>query len=123
MEYTARLAGECSTDEPRCVDEELAAILRGADDELSNVDQPLLVPLLGRAIGLAVEPPPPGAGVHRRAGIRRRREMAAPYQERTARLRREATRRFSAALGPSFLPTTRAGPGAAERSPGCSGRP
>jgi hypothetical protein len=108
MEYTALLAGEPFTDQPRCVDGELAAVLRGANDLLSDADRRLLVPLLGRAIGLGVEPPPPGPAGHRRAAVRRRREMAAPYQERTARLRREATRRFLAALGPSSLPTTRA---------------
>ena len=106
MEYTALLAGEPFTDQPRCVDGELAAVLRGANDMLSDVDRRLLVPLLGRAIGLGVEPPPPGPAGCRGAAIRRRREMAAPYQERTARLRREATRRFLAALGPSSSPTT-----------------
>jgi hypothetical protein len=108
MEYTALLAGEPFTDQPRCVDGELAAVLRGANDLLSDADRRLLVPLLGRAIGLGVEPPPPGPTGYRRTAVRRRREMAAPYQERTARLRREATRRFLAALGPSSLPTTRA---------------
>src|SRR4051812_29065361 len=108
MKYTALLAGEPFTDQPRCVDGELAAVLRGANDLLSDADRRLLVPLLGRAIGLGVEPPPPGPTGYRRAAVRRRREMAAPYQERMARLRREATRRFLAALGPSSLPTTRA---------------
>lgn len=104
MEYTALLAGEPFTDAPRCVDGELAAVLRGANDTLSNADRPLLVPLLGRAIGLAVEPPPPCPKGYRRAAVRRRRELMAPYRERTARLRREATHRFLAALGP--LPST-----------------
>jgi hypothetical protein len=108
MEYTALLAGERFTDQPRCVDGELAAVLRGVNDMLSDVDRRLLLPLLGRAIGLAVEPPPPGPTGYRRAAVRRRHEMAAPYRERTARLRREATRRFVAALGPSSSPTTRA---------------
>jgi hypothetical protein len=108
MEYTALLAGERFTDEPRCVDGELGAILRGANDKLSNVDRPLLVPLLGRAIGLAIEPPPPGARGHRRAAVRRRCEVAAPHQVRTARLRREVTRRFIAALGPLPSPITQA---------------
>ncbi|MBB3084469.1 hypothetical protein [Geodermatophilus sabuli] len=108
MEYTALLAGEPFTDHPRCVDGELAAILRAANDMLSNADRRLLVPLLGRAIGLTVEPPPPGPTGYRRAAVRRRRELTAPYRERTARLRREATSRFLTAVEPSSSPDTRA---------------
>ena len=40
MEYTALLAGEPFTNEPLCVDGELAAVLRGANDILSDVDRP-----------------------------------------------------------------------------------
>ena len=98
MEYTALLAGEPFTDEPLCVDGELAAVLRGANDILSDVDRPLLVPLLGRAIGLAVDSPPPRTTGYRRIAIRRRREVIASHRERTARLRREVTRMFVAAL-------------------------
>src|SRR5690242_7694245 len=58
MEYTALLAGEAHTDQPACVDAELAAVLRGANDKLSDADRGLLVPLLGRAIGLTVGRPP-----------------------------------------------------------------
>ncbi|MGY1695618.1 hypothetical protein ACI780_11950 [Geodermatophilus sp. SYSU D00814] len=107
LEYTALLAGEAFTDRPRCVDGELAAVLRNANDRLSDADRPLLVPLLGRAIGLGVEPPPPGDGGFRRAALRRRRERA-PYREGAARLRREVTRRFVAALGPVSAPAPRA---------------
>jgi hypothetical protein len=58
MEYTALLAGEPFSDAPRCVDRELAAVLRHANDTLSDADRSgLLLPLLGRAIGLAVRPP------------------------------------------------------------------
>jgi hypothetical protein len=57
MEYTSVLAGEAFTDSPRCVDRELAAVLRGANDTLSDGERGALVPLLGRAIGLVVERP------------------------------------------------------------------
>src|SRR5947209_16976831 len=57
MEYTSVLAGEPFSDAPRCVDPELAAILRSANDTLSDQERPVLVPLLGRAIGLVVERP------------------------------------------------------------------
>jgi hypothetical protein len=108
MEYTALLAGEAFTDHPRCVDEELGAVLRGANDLLSDGDRSLLVPLLGRAIGLVVEPPPPGPTGHLPSAVRRRREAAARYRQRSAPLRALATRRFVAALGPSSAPTPRA---------------
>ena len=108
MEYTALLAGEAFTDHPRCVDGELAAVLRAANDMLTDDDRRLLVPLLGRAIGLAVEqPPPPARAGYGRTAARRRQAAAAPYRERTARLRLEATRRFVAALEPSSAPPPR----------------
>src|SRR5689334_25425534 len=56
MEYTALLAGEPFSDAPRSVDAELAAVLRHANDTLSDADRPRLLPQLGRAIGLAVRP-------------------------------------------------------------------
>jgi hypothetical protein len=74
LEYTALLAGEPFTDAPACVDAELAAVLRHANDVLTDADRPRLLPLLGRAIGLVH---PPAAG----------------------RLRRDAARRFTAAVG------------------------
>lgn len=101
MEYTSVLAGEPFGDRPRCVDGELAAVLRGVNDKLSDADRACLVPLLGRAIGLAVEPPPPGPRGIRQAARRYRREVTAPYRARVARLRREAARRFATAVGPA----------------------
>jgi hypothetical protein len=105
MEYTALLAGEPHDDSPGCVDGELAAVLRGANDKLSDDDRPLLVPLLGRAIGLSVGPPPTARIWCRPASVRRqRRAERARYQVQALRLRRVVSRRFMAALGP--LPTT-----------------
>ncbi|MGY1745459.1 hypothetical protein [Blastococcus sp. SYSU D00695] len=101
MEYTSLLAGEPFSDRPRCVDAELGDVLRSANDRLSDADRPLLVPLLGRAIGLVVEPPPPGPRGLRRGALRHRREVLAPHRERTATLRRAATRRFVATVGPA----------------------
>ncbi|SHF98823.1 hypothetical protein [Geodermatophilus nigrescens] len=60
LEYTALLAGEAFTDAPRCVDAELAAVLRHANDVLSDADRPRLLPLLGRAIGLVAPGPATG---------------------------------------------------------------
>jgi hypothetical protein len=57
MEYTSLLAGEAFSDAPSCVDPELAAVLRGANDLLADAQRPLLVPFLGRAIGLVVHAP------------------------------------------------------------------
>ena len=106
MEYTSLLAGESFTDRPRCVDEELAAVLRAANDRLSDGDRPLLLPLLGRAIGLAIEPPPAGSAWCRHASDRRRRRKErAHHREQTARLRRAVSRRFTAALDMTASPT------------------
>jgi hypothetical protein len=102
MEYTALLAGEPFSDKPRCVDGELAAVLRGANDKLSDADRPRLVPLLGRAIGLGVQPPPDDGGWFRPAAERRRRRVQrARYEEQSARLRRAVSRRFMAGIGSS----------------------
>ena len=57
LEYTSLLAGEPFSDSPACVDRELAAVLRHANDLLGDADRPRLVPLLGRAVGLVVRPP------------------------------------------------------------------
>src|SRR5947209_8313094 len=73
MEYTSLLAGEAFTDSPPCVDAELAAVLRGANDILSEEGRARLVPLLGRAIGLVVRRPD-GRPAPRRPRLRRRPE-------------------------------------------------
>lgn len=56
MEYTSVLAGEPWSDAPGCTDPQLAAVLRHANDRLRDADRHLLLPLLGRAIGLVVPP-------------------------------------------------------------------
>ena len=95
MEYTSVLAGEPFTDRPRCVDGELAAVLRGANDKLPDDDRAVLVPLLGRAIGLAVAPP--------QASPRWRR--SAPewweHREQMARYRRRRPPRPTSRSSPS----------------------
>jgi len=107
MEYTSLLAGEPFSDAPRCVDGVLAAVLRGANDQLSDADRPRLVPLIGRAIGLAVEPPPPGSSWRGSAADRRRhREEVARYQRQVSRLRHDVCRRFLDAVGASPYPVT-----------------
>jgi hypothetical protein len=114
MEYTAMLAGEPITDAPGCVDAELAAVLRGANDKLSDDDRPLLVPLLGRAVGLTVGPPPTGRRWSRTASARRQgREERTRYLSQTLRLRRAASRRFMTAVGsvPSSATSTWSGCG------------
>ena len=116
MEYTSVLAGESFTDEPRCVDPELAAVLRGANDKLSDADRYRLVPLLGRAIGLAVEPPPRRRGWRRSASARReRREQVARYAELTALLHRGVSQRFMAAVGHFPSPSTQVWTGHGEQ--------
>jgi hypothetical protein len=91
LEYTALLAGEPFSDAPRCVDAELATVLRHANDVLSAADRPRLLPLLGRAIGL----------------------VAAD----AVRLRRDVARRFAADVGAAPSPDERrwAGTGAVDR--------
>jgi len=100
MEYTALLAGEPFTDSPDCVDAELAGVLRSANDKLSDAERPLLVPLLGRAVGLAVGPRPPARAWRRPAAARRdRRAQVIRYESQVLSLRREVSRRFLSALG------------------------
>jgi hypothetical protein len=115
MEYTSLLAGEPFTDEPRCVDRELAAVLRAANDKLSDADRPRLAPLLGRAIGMTIEPPPPGRAWRRPADEQRRRaEQVSRYQKESARLRRDVSRRFMAAVGSWPSPATQIWSGGGE---------
>jgi hypothetical protein len=95
MEYTALLAGEAFTDEPRCVDADLALVMRVANDRLSDADRPRLVPLLGRAIGLCVERPVRGTG---RGAWRLHLRRMARYRDLTAQLRRAVSGRFMAAV-------------------------
>lgn len=100
MEYTSVLAGESFTDAPRCVDPELASVLRSVNDNTSNAERARLVPFLGRAIGLAVERPAGRGGLRRPSAERRaHREELARYAYRTTQLRRGVTDRFIAAVG------------------------
>lgn len=92
MEYTALLAGEPFSDSPRCVDRELAAVLRHANDTLCDADRSRLLALLGRSIGLAVRPPVPGPGEPDEALVSR-------HAGTTVRLHREVSARFMAAIG------------------------
>jgi hypothetical protein len=86
MEYTALLAGEPFSDRPACVDPKLAAILRGANDLLSDEERPQLVPLLGRAIGLVVPADDGRARAHRFPLRRERRTAEALAQRLHARV-------------------------------------
>ena len=101
MEYTALLAGEPFSDAPVCVDRELAAVLRHANDILGDADRARLVPLLGRAIGLAVPPPARAHDARSLPGA-----LAAaygrdvlPYARATSELHRAVSARFMAAVG------------------------
>jgi hypothetical protein len=115
MEYTSVLAGESFSDGPRCVDDELAAVLRGANDRLTDAERPVLVPFLGRAIGLAIEAPPARSTWRLpRAERRLRRAQAARYHQQTGRLRRAAARRFMAGIGTSPSSATMAWSGGGE---------
>ena len=101
LEYTALLAGEPFSDEPACVDRELAAVLRRANDVLSDTDRRRLVPLLGRAVGLAVPPPgrPADPSMADEGADAVWRAVVVPHARLTARLHREVSLRFTAALG------------------------
>ncbi len=101
MEYTALLAGEAFTDAPRCVDGELADVMRHANDTLSDADRSRLVPLLGRSIGLAVRPPSmPSDGRPRRGADRNRYDQEiAKYLDATVALRRAVSARLMLAVG------------------------
>src|SRR3954451_14475192 len=96
LEYTSLLAGEPFSDSPACVDRELAAVLRHANDLLSDADRPRLVPLLGRAVGLVNRPPSAADGwpapdpVDARVGS---------FARTTVALHRRVASRFLAAIG------------------------
>jgi hypothetical protein len=94
LEYTALLAGEPFTDAPGCVDGELAAVLRHANDRLSDGDRFRLTPLLGRAIGLVV----PGPAAPRRRHPADAHALAVHHAV-VGELRESVSRRFTAALG------------------------
>jgi hypothetical protein len=101
MEYTALLAGEPFSDAPGCVDAELAAVLRHANDVMSAADRSRLVPLLGRAIGLAVAEPvanPPRRRLRRPVEQWEVRAMA-DRARAVGRLRQSVSQRFTIALG------------------------
>jgi hypothetical protein len=114
MEYTSLLAGEPFSDEPRCVDPELAAVLRRANDRLPDAHRHLLLPLLGRSIGLVAGPPPPPWSWRLPAGARRqRRAEVARHRERTDRLHGLVAERFQRATGLApAAPATLWSPGA-----------
>jgi hypothetical protein len=106
MEYTSLLAGEPFSDSPGCVDGELAAVMRHANDRLSADDRWRLTPLLGRSIGLAVPEP-----IVTRTRRRFRRpapewdvRALARHASVVRRLRQVASQRFTAALGQPSTP-------------------
>lgn len=103
MEYTALLAGEPFSDAPACVDRELAAVLRHANDLVSDADRPRLVPLLGRAVGLVVHPPAGADGW--RPGLTADQVEGAVsfYARTTVALHRRVAARLLAAIG--YVPT------------------
>ena len=100
LEYTSLLAGEPFSDEPACVDRELAAVLRRANDLLGDEARARLLPLLGRAIGLVVraDGPRPGAGLT----ADRVDPALAELGRATTALHRRVAARFLAAVG--YLP-------------------
>jgi hypothetical protein len=97
LEYTSLLAGEPFSDEPACVDRELAAVLRRANDLLGDEARARLVPLLGRAMGLVVpvDRPRPAAGLT----ADQVDPALAELGRATATLHRRVAARFLAAVG------------------------
>src|SRR3954471_4484281 len=95
LEYTSLLAGEPFSDSPGCVDRELAAVLRHANDLLSDADRPRL----GRAVGLVIPPPdgawapPPGMTADQVGGT------VVSYARTTVALHRRVAERLLAAIG------------------------
>jgi hypothetical protein len=101
LEYTSLLAGEPFSDAPACVDRELAAVLRHANDLLSDADRPRLVPLLGRAVGLVVPPPTAADGWAPASGMTADQveDAVAAFARTTAALHRRVAALFLAAIG------------------------
>jgi len=56
MEYVSVLAGEPWSDSPKCVEHGLAVVMQNINDTATDDNRHLLVPLLGRSIGLAPAP-------------------------------------------------------------------
>lgn len=110
MEYTSVLAGERFSDSPRCVDAELASVLRSANDRLSDEERPAMVPLLGRAIGLVAPASdhvvgPAGRWLRPFRSRQRRRDREHPGHAGTAELRQAVAELFLSATEPtSALP-------------------
>lgn len=87
MEYTALLAGEPFTDRPNCVDRELSSAMMWINDILPDVDRHLLVPFLGRGIGLVYprHPRPISKALAAQLDSRLRAAVTNKYNERVMR--------------------------------------
>src|SRR4051812_18163947 len=101
LEYPALRAGEPFSDAPACVDRQLAAVLRHANDLLSDADRRRLVPLLGRAVGLVVRPPTAAEGWAPRSGMTADQvdDAVGSFARMTVALHRRVADRFAAAIG------------------------
>jgi hypothetical protein len=101
LEYTSLLAGEPFSDSPACVDRELAAVLRHANDLLGDADRPRLVPLLGRAVGLVVRPPTAADGWAPAPGMTADQvdDAVGTYARRTVALHRRVAGLFLGRIG------------------------
>ena len=105
MEYTALLAGEPFSDAPGCVDAELAAVMRHANDRMSAADRSRLLPLLGRSIGLTVPEPVATRPRHRsRRPVGEEARALAAHAGTVGRLRQSVSRRFTTALDQHVAP-------------------
>lgn len=101
MEYTALLAGEPFTDTPKCVDVELSYFMQKINDNFCDVHRQLLVPYLGRAIGL-VAPNRPGQrfGPRTEALARDYRRWFAASRQLQQAVNAKMARRFSSSFAP-----------------------
>src|SRR4051812_8185783 len=106
LEYTSLLAGEAFSDSPACVDRELAAVLRHANDLLADADRPRLVPLLGRAVGLVARPPTAADGWAPAPGMTADQvdEAVGSFARTTVALHRRVAARLLAAIGYAAAP-------------------